>query len=164
MKKKVLKIVGIIFALLLLMVIIYFGRNFVIINKLVKARDNFLSSNNYTGSCSFSQNDGSDVLLEYKYKDGKSMEIVKYNSANQANATLKIWIDRNTKEKISITEYSDEQKPMATLTDFQDSSFFIDLWKVDLSNKFKSTFLYNIKDEEIDGKKYYKIAFLCIFL
>ncbi len=149
--KKVLKIIAVIIALLILVFIIYFGRKFIIISKLSKAREEFLSSNNYSCSIVNITQDGVVSNIEYKYKDGRSIDSIETDSNS-----WKTWIERNDKERIVMQENGDQLK--ATITDFQDDNSFdsstVD-WKTIVSNKLKSAFLYNIKSEKIDEKEYY---------
>ena len=62
-KKKVLMIVGIIILLLLIIFIISVARKYIIINKLAKTKEEFLSSSNY--SYSFISDSTGNVVCEY---------------------------------------------------------------------------------------------------
>ena len=112
-KKKILKLLAIIVLILFVICIIYFIRNFIIINKLARTYEKFFSSNNYSYSAVIGNNNLE--TFEYYYKEGKKLEIWK-DENDVVNAMT--WYDENTQEKIFI--YPD--KLTAEITVFQDNA------------------------------------------
>ena len=145
--RKTLKIILIIIGIILLALLIYFIRNFIIINNLSKLQ----KSENY--SYTVEMNGGKN---EYNYKDGKIIETLKVNE----QPDIIIWTDTNTKEQIYI--YPEQKK--ATITNYNEeyaNNVLPILLESALSNnitgKLGKTFTTLITTEEVNGIKCYKV-------
>ena len=153
-KKKVLMIVGIIILLLLIIFIISVARKYIIINKLAKTKEEFLSSSNY--SYSFISDSTGNVVCEYLYKDGRSMEIWKTND----NVDNIIWYDETTKEHISInaktsTAIVSHSETYEAFPDSVANTILSSVLPDKAMDKMKIALTFSISTKEFDAEKCY---------
>ena len=153
-KKKVLIIIGIIILLLLIIFIISVTRKYIIINKLAETKEEFFSSSNY--SYSFVPDSNKNVVCEYFYKDGKSMEIWKTDD----NIDSIIWYDETTKEHISInaktsTAIVSHSETYEAFPDSVANTILSSVLPDKAMDKIKIALTFSISTKEIDGEKCY---------
>lgn len=143
-KNKSIKIVVCIISLILLIVLIHFGRNYIILSKIEDKQKNF-NENNYSYTTTKSNGD----IIKYSYKDGISI----FNQEKNGENTIK-WSNLKTRESIYINP--NELKSTVVLNDEalmqRELPHFIEK-----EQKNYYTLISFIGYDNIDGKECYKI-------
>ncbi len=151
--KRILKIVGVIIFILLLIALVYFIRNFVIINSLAETYDTFFSSNNYAYITTV--DNGAEVsTFKYYYKDGKNVEIWE----REGKVVREIWYDINTQERVlcNLNELTaNVGNTQDTAMIFTTDGIYSLLKDKSILEKMRISFMHFINTETINGEKCY---------
>lgn len=142
--KKELKIFLAITLVIVIILVIYFGRNFIIINNISKKEEKLMQYKNY----SYNIQGNSGTTTEKYYKNGISKKIIK-----TADSTLITWKNENTKEEITyfpntmkadtgINEKGIDKEQIPTLNS---------------GNNLIIAFMSNISSDKINGEECYVV-------
>ena len=154
--RKILKAVLIIVMLSLILVVAYWARNFIILNKIVKMQEKISSSDNYSYIIEFYDNNKEDITttVQCYYKDGKMLKTVKLED----DSSRIVWHDENTKEGITLNS----NELTATIDVYGSNFNFFDcdmemqmLTPARYTNILEDSLTVLIGYDKIDGKECY---------
>ena len=152
--KKLLKIIGIIIAILIIVFLIYAIRNYVIVTGLQNKIKPYFNSSNYYMKSVTKDNDGTIVTMEYYKKDKKQVAFIERN-LNGEISKISIY---NNGERIDRFFNYDEDKIAELDTDM---TMTVNLYNGLESESKWQTFLScisaNIKSVNYNGKECYSI-------
>ena len=154
MKKKILKIIGIILLIVIAIFLIHTIRNYVIISDLQEKISKYVNSTNYRTKSVTTENDGSVVTMEYYKKDNKEVVFMERNLNGEIS---KISIYNNGERKD--TFYDNKEGKTVQLN--TDNLMSVNIYNfMESDSKWQTLFgsiFANIKSANCDGKDCYII-------
>ncbi len=143
MKKRILKIIGIILLIVIAIFLIHTIRNYVIISDLQEKISKYVNSTNYRTKSVTTENDGSIVTMEYYKKDNKEV----------------VFMERNLNGERKDTFYDNKEGKTVQLN--TDNLVSVNIYNfMESDNKWQTLFgsiFANIKSANCDGKDCYII-------
>lgn len=149
-KKKILKIILSITILILIVLAIYFIRNYIIINKIATKQSEFMSATNYS-YISELYTGTEKTVIEYYYKDGININILKRNDLEYEV----IWYDENNKEQITMKPNELTASVITTENGFRCSMPSQIVEKNNIDYKLNLALRSLISYDEVNGEKCY---------
>ena len=154
MKKKILKIIGIILLIVIAIFLIHTIRNYVIISDLQNKISKYANSTNYRTKSVTTENDGSVVTMEYYKKDNKEVVFMERN-LNGEIAKISIYNNGERKD----TFYDNKEGKTVQLN--TDNFMSVNIYNfMESDSKWQTLFgsiFANIKSANCDGKDCYII-------
>lgn len=150
-KKKIVKICIAFVAIILLVLCIYYGRNYYIIDKISKMQEKYMNSNNYSLVLEPEKHgDIPQITIEQYYKDGSSKEILKLDG--------ELWYSswHNKKEKVSVSINPSNNSASVQFSDFPNVTR-IPILSDNFWQKLCMTFISKISSAEVNGEECYLI-------
>lgn len=150
-KKKIIKLCIIFVAIILLVLCIYYVRNYYIINKIAKMQEKYMSLSNYSLTLVPDKNGNNPQLtVERYYKDGKTKEVLK----TDGEIIYSSWYDKESKEKVSIFPGNHSAS-----IEFSDSEFVmtIPILSHNMAEKLMWAAISRISSGEVNGEECYLI-------
>lgn len=152
-KKKILKIIGIIFAIALLLLIIHTVRNFVIINDIQGKIAEYSGNNNHHIKIVSTQNNGTIVKTDYYKKDNKKVVFLE-RDINGEKTKLSIY--DNGEFHHTFTDAKDVKK-VSLNSGFVEVQLYNGLETENIGQTIISSILADIKSVKENGKEYYQL-------
>lgn len=150
-KKKIIKLCLIFLAIILLVLCIYYGRNYYIVSKIEKMQEKYMNATNYSLMLVPEKlEDKPEVTVEQYYKGGKSKQVVR----SDGEEVMTIYYEPEKKEQIQIFP-----KGNTASIEFSDSSFIcsIPILSNNMAEKLMWTFISKISSAEVNGEECYLI-------
>ena len=123
--KKVLKIIGVLLAILIIVFLIHTIRNYVIVTGLQNKIKPYFNSSNYYMKSVTTSNDGTTVTMDYYKKENKQVAFLERNLNGEISKDSETIIDKNTGLLVKLT-FGEEQSEKEYKFDNVDDSIFIE--------------------------------------
>ncbi len=146
---RIFEILAIAIAIMAILFIVNFVRNYTIINDIIEKQENIKNSTNYSYTTTMYNTVNEDkVIIKHYYKDGKSK--MKFNNGEN---DVTVWYDERTKENI----FLDEKEKQANITS---SEFMLGNelpYFRDEANIIYYSMTFFIINSNLNGKECYEI-------
>lgn len=146
---RIFEILAIAIAIIAILFIVNFVRNYTIINDIIEKQENIKNSTNYSYTTTMYNTVNEDkVIIKHYYKDGKSK--MKFNNGEN---DVTVWYDERTKENI----FLDEKEKQANITS---SEFMLGNelpYFRDEANIIYYSMTFFIINSNLNGKECYEI-------
>jgi len=151
--KKILKIIGIIFAIALLLLIIHTVRNFIIISDIQGKIAEYSGNNNHHIKIVSTQNNGTIVKTDYYKKDNKKVVFLE-REINGEKTKLSIY---DTGESHHTFTDAKDVKKVSLNSGFIEVQLYNGSETENIGQTILSSIIANIKSVKENGKEYYQL-------